>query len=84
MKIDKLREGFEEVFLRLEKGHINLYHDISKEQFLIEKELFLNSIENKTRNELVCGMMHLFSLFKDAHTNFNFFNFKNHDVTVKL
>ena len=80
MKLDKLKEGFEEVFSRLEKGHINLYHDISKEQFLMEKEKFLNSLENKNRNELVCGMMHLFALFKDAHTNFNFYNFKNHDV----
>lgn len=84
MEIELLKKDFEEVFSRLEKGHINLYHDISKEQFLSEKEKFLSSIENKSRNELVCGMMHLFALFKDAHTNFEFFNFKNHDLADKI
>ncbi len=80
MNLDKLKEGIEEVFSRLEKGHINLYHDISKEQFNFEKEKFLSSLEGKSRNEIVCGVMGLFALFKDAHTNFNFFNFKKHDV----
>ena len=80
MQIEKLKEGIEEAFSRLEKGHINLYHDIKKEDFLKEKEKVLNSLENKSRNEIVCEVMHLFALFKDAHTNFNFYNFKNHDV----
>jgi len=59
-----------EIFKLLEENHINLYHDISKEDFLIELNKFLEIADNLDQVHFDAEMCKLFSLFKDAHTTY--------------
>ena len=59
-----------EIFRLLEKNHINLYHDISKEDFEIELNKFLEIADDLDSVHFDAGISKLFSLFKDAHTNY--------------
>lgn len=58
----------------LEKHHINLYHDISKEE-LNEYISTIKDIDTLTKNQFDIEMMKLFAKFKDAHTRY-FTNYK--------
>jgi len=58
------------IFKLLEENHINLYHDISKEDFEKELNKFLEIADNLNEVHFDTGMSRLFSLFKDAHTNY--------------
>ena len=62
------KEKVIEIFRLLEKNHINLYHDISKEEFEIELNKFLEIANDLDGVHFDAGMSKLFSLFKDAHT----------------
>ncbi len=53
----------------LEKEHINLYHDISKEKILKHIEN-INKINDMTETKFDLEMLKLFALFKDAHTSY--------------
>lgn len=66
------KEFVNKVFEMLENEHINLYHDISKEDFDKKKEIFLENVENLNELDFEAGMLKLFALFKDAHTNYYF------------
>lgn len=57
-----------EIFKLLEENHINLYHDISKEEFEKELNKFLETADELDGIHFDAEMSKLFSLFKDAHT----------------
>ena len=57
-----------EIFRLLEDNHINLYHDIAKDEFEIELNKFLEIADNLDDIHFDAEMSKLFSLFKDAHT----------------
>ena len=57
-----------EILEKLEKNHINLYHDVEKE--IVEK--YIKSIDwiSLSEIEFDCQMKKLFALFKDPHTSY--------------
>ena len=57
-----------EIIHKLEKGHINLWHDISKEEMMS----YIDKIEWNTLDEIRFDfeMLKLFSRFKDGHTRY--------------
>ncbi len=58
-----------DIISTLEKEHINLYHDVSKEE--IEKRLAeIKNIDRLSDLEFDYEMSKLFALFKDAHTSY--------------
>ena len=58
-----------DIISTLEKEHINLYHDISKEE--IEKRIAkIKNIDDLSDLEFDYEMSKLFALFKDAHTSY--------------
>lgn len=59
-----------EIFRLLEENHINLFHDISKENFVKELNKFLEIADNLDDIHFDTGMSKLFALFKDAHTSY--------------
>lgn len=59
-----------EIFRLLEENHINLYHDISKEDFQEELNKFLEIAEDLDDVHFDAGICKLFALFKDAHTSY--------------
>ena len=64
----------------LEENHINLYHDISKEEVYKKvAEIDKKNIQNDV--EFDAEMMKLFALFKDAHTTYKIPN-KNFDKQI--
>lgn len=64
------KEFVNQVFDVLENNHINLFHDISKEDFEKHKNKFLKNIDSLNDIQFDAGMLKLFALFKDAHTNY--------------
>lgn len=66
-----------EVFEKLEKNHINLYHDISKTEFEKCKNKFLKDVDNLDEVHFQGGMLKLFSLFKEAHLSY-YTDLENH------
>lgn len=76
------REIAKQIFEQLEKNHINLYHDISKEDFEKELNKFLEMADNLDDIHFDAGMSRLFSLFKDAHTKY-FVKSPFVDVSIK-
>ncbi len=77
----KRKEFVNKVFEILEEEHINLYHDISKEDFDKQKEKFLKSVDNLNELDFEAGMLRLFALFKDAHTNY-YYSFPTVDANL--
>lgn len=63
-------EKMSEIFNIAEKEHINLFHDISKEEFYKEFDNTAKIINNCTKIQFDYEMKKLFTLFKDAHTNY--------------
>ena len=61
-----------EIFGRLEKEHINLYHSISKREFQKHKKEFLKTVDNLDELHFEAGILKLFALFKDAHTRYRY------------
>jgi len=57
-----------EIFRLLEEKHINLYHNISKNDFQNELNKFLKFADKLDDIHFDAEMSKLFSLFKDAHT----------------
>ncbi len=66
----KRSEFVNTVFKKLEQNHIFLYHDISKEEFEKHKQKFLYNIDELDETHFEAGMLKLFALFKDAHTQY--------------
>ena len=64
----KNSEKAKSIFEKLEKGHINLWHDISKEEFYI----LFNEVDWDKLDEVSFDfeMLKLFSKFRDAHTRY--------------
>lgn len=63
-------EFVNKVFKTLEENHINLYHDISKEDFNKQKDKFLEIVDKIDQIHFEGGLLKLFALFKDAHVNY--------------
>lgn len=63
-------EFVNKVFDELEKNHIFLYHDISKEEFEKQKNDFLKRADGLDQTHFDAGILRLFALFKDAHVNY--------------
>ena len=59
-----------EIFRLLEENHKNLYHDISKEDFEVELNKFLEKADDLDNIHFDAGISRLFALFKDAHTSY--------------
>ena len=59
-----------EIIDKAEQNHINLYHDISKEDFKIELDKFLCIADSLSDKAFDYEMLKLFALFKDAHTSY--------------
>ena len=77
MKNSELAKGIIE---KLEKEHLNLYHDVSK----AEIQNYIQSAQNidtLSPVEFDCFMLKLFALFKDAHTSY-FVPFKPTDHKI--
>ena len=62
------KEKVIEIFRLLEENHINLYHDITKEDFEKELNKILEIADNLDDIHFDAEVSKLFSLFKDAHT----------------
>ena len=56
----------------LEKKHKNLYANISKEEFEIEKEKIAEKTEDMSHSDFYYSLKHLLSMVADAHTNIAF------------
>lgn len=61
-----------EIFDRLEKEHVNLYHSISKREFQKHKKEFLKNVDTLDELHFDAGILKLFALFKDAHTSYRY------------
>jgi len=64
------KEIASKIFDKLEKHHINLYHDISKTDFQEKLNKFLEFANDLDDIHFDAEMSKLFSLFKDAHTTY--------------
>lgn len=65
----KNSELIQQIILKLEKEHINLYHNVSKTE--IQKHISsIKDIDNLSAIELDYEMLKLFAMFKDAHTSY--------------
>ncbi len=65
----KNSELITQIILKLEQEHINLYHDISKQE--IEKYIAsIKNIDSFSSITFDYEMMKLFAMFKDAHTSY--------------
>ena len=65
----KNSEIINQIIKKLEENHINLYHDVSKEEITN----YVKSIKNKdelSAMQFDKEMLKLFALFKDAHTSY--------------
>lgn len=58
------------ILTTLEKNHINLYHDVSREEISQHIENIKN-INELSENQFDLEMLKLFSMFKDGHTCYN-------------
>lgn len=65
-------EDLEYLCATLEKRHKNLYHKISKEEFLNEKEKIAENISSLSDNDFFYEMQRLVALIGDGHTGINF------------
>lgn len=66
----KNKDILDNIIGKLEKEHLNLYHDISKD----EVQKHLNSIKNidmLSNKQFDLEMLKLFAMFKDGHTVYN-------------
>ncbi len=72
-----------EIFDRMEKGHINLYHDISKNDFEKQKQEFLQGIDKLTNTQVLGGLLRLVALFKEAHTEISTWCY-NYQINVEI
>jgi len=66
MKNSKL---IKKIIKKLEKNHINLYHDVSKEE-VANHIAKINNINELNEIQFDYEMLKLFALFKDAHTTY--------------
>lgn len=57
------------ILITLEKEHINLYHDISKEEIL-KYIASIDGLNEMAASQFDLEMLKLFALFKDAHTSY--------------
>lgn len=77
-----------EIFHTLEKKHVDLYHSISKKDFEAELNKFLQVVEHLDDIHFLAGLMRLFALFKDAHTEivpmFNNVKYINNKLNVDI
>ena len=72
-----------EIFDKMEKGHINLYHSISKKEFEKKKNEFIKIVDKLDYLHFIAGLLRLVALFKEAHTTINT-TFKNDQLNVDI
>ncbi len=68
MDISKRKKHIQQVFDTLEQNHVNLYRNISKQEFERLKNHFAEKSELLSDEQFEYGMLRLFHLFFDAHT----------------
>lgn len=62
-------ERVQKILHELEKNHLNLYHDISKDE-VAEHIARIQNLDGLSEMEFDYEMLKLFALFKDGHTNY--------------
>lgn len=64
-------EDIEFLQRELPQKHVNLFTNITEQEFNAEVERLIDSVPNLKENEIICGLMKIFAKIGDSHTFIN-------------